>query len=189
MKGAVAVALKEMILKEFNEEMWVKIAKRAGISPDQVLLPISNVDENLFQKVREATLAETGLSDKEIGLKFGEVWVNSFTPRVYGAYYSGHNSAKELLLDLDRIHVSVTKNVPGATPPRLDYEWQDDQTLILRYKSHRHMIDYLIGGIYALGRKYNEQIEAEKLDESTVKVKFQETSTTNTNQKPLAATR
>ena len=172
MKGAVAVAMRDMIRKEFSEEVWSKIAQRAGISPDRIILPISDIDEELWQKLRDAAEAETNMSSKELGLKFGEAWVNDFTSRVYPIYYSGHKTARELLLDLDRIHVQVTKNIPNATPPRLDYKWEDDNTLILTYKSHRHMIDYLIGGIYALGRKYNEPIEAEKISEEAVRVKF-----------------
>jgi hypothetical protein len=173
MKAAVAVAMREMIRAEFGDDVWQRIAARCGMNADRILLPISDIDEGLWQQLRKAAEIETGLSSEQMGLKFGETWVNVFTPRVYGAYYIGHKSARELLLDLDRIHLTVTKNIEGATPPRLHYEWEDERTLVLHYSSQRNMIDYLIGGIHALGRKYGESIEVQKIDESRVRVKFE----------------
>ncbi len=75
-----------------------------------------------------------GISLQQAADAFGEYWVCKFAPKTYPFYYKGINSAKEFLLNMDKVHELTTKNISGAMSPRFNYEWKDNKTLIMTYK-------------------------------------------------------
>ena len=99
--------------------------------------------------------------------------MTSFAPKVYFAYFVGIQSAREFLLKLDAVHSRVTKTIENARPPRFLYEWKDDKTLIMTYKSERGLIDFAIGLIKGVGKYFKEDINVVKVDNDKAKVTFQ----------------
>jgi len=73
---------------------------------------------------------------------------------------------------MDRVHEMATRDIAGAHPPRFDYQWEDDKTLVMTYKSSRGLIDIMAGLIKGVGDHYHEELRVEKLDGSKVKVIF-----------------
>jgi len=66
----------------------------------------------------------------------------------------------------------VTKNIQNAHPPRFEYEWKDQKTLIMKYKSHRNLIDFLVGLIKSVGKFYKEDLKVTKLTNDKVEIVF-----------------
>ena len=83
------------------------------------------------------------------------------------------NSAKELILGMDKIHYQVTKILPNAHPPRFDYEEIDEKTLKVHYKSHRKMINFYIGLVKGVGKLFKTPLQVKKLSDEYVEIKFE----------------
>ena len=54
-------------------------------------------------------------------------------------------NAREFVLGLDKVHLSLTKSLENARPPRFDYEEVGEQKIIVTYRSQRNLIDIYIG--------------------------------------------
>jgi hypothetical protein len=95
-----------------------------------------------------------------------------YAPKVYKVYYRGKNTAKEMLMDMDKVHQVVTERIPDARPPRFEYEEQGDKVLIMKYKSSRDMLIFLMGLIKGVGNHFNEKLTISKAGPDKVKVIF-----------------
>ncbi len=60
----------------------------------------------------------------------------------------------------------------NAHPPRFEYDWKDDKTLILKYKSQRGLIDILVGLIKGVGKYYKEDLKVSKISSDKVQIVF-----------------
>lgn len=91
---------------------------------------------------------------------------------MYRPYFIGVKTAKEFLLKMDSVHAKTTRNMPNAHPPRFEYEWEGEKTLIMKYKSQRGLIDFMVGLIKGVGKHYNEELKVTKLGGDKVRVIF-----------------
>ncbi len=103
---------------------------------------------------------------------FGEYWVNVYAPKIYEMYYKGVKSAKDFLLKMDGVHKSVTQNMENAQPPSFEFNWKDDKTLIVKYISHRGLIDFYVGLARGVGIYFKEDIKVRKLTDKEVEIIF-----------------
>ena len=74
---------------------------------------------------------------------------------------------------MDQVHFTSTKTIEGAKPSRFDYQWVNDKTLIMHYKSHRGLIDFMVGLIKGVGKYFNEDLRVRKLDNKRVEIVFE----------------
>lgn len=171
MNVVIVSALKEAVVKKFGEATWNGAIERAGLSREMRFLTPEVPDENVLKVIR-ALCDETKMEPQQLFDPFAEHWIFDFSQRYYKMFYVGCKSAKDFLLKMDYVHVLATKHISGARPPRFEYEWKDPKTLIMKYRSHRSMIDLMISLIKAVGKFYNEKLEVEKLDSQRVKITF-----------------
>jgi len=113
-----------------------------------------------------------GITSQQAADAFGEYWVCNFAPKIYGIYYKEAKNGKDFLLKMDSVHERTAKSVPGAQPPRFEYQQKDDKTLVMIYKSKRGLIDILIGLIKGVGKYYKENLTVTKLGPDRVEIKF-----------------
>lgn len=73
---------------------------------------------------------------------------------------------------MDHVHTAVTKRLADARPPRFEYEWKDNQTLIMHYKSPRGLIDFMVGLIKGVGKYFEKDLKVTKLGNDKVKIVF-----------------
>jgi hypothetical protein len=172
MKGVILNAIADMITEKFGKEKWEEIVEKAGLPRSRIFLPIENVDDAVVLSVINSLCNVLGITLQQAADAFGEYWICNFTPKLYPLYYRGVNSAKEFLLQTDKIHQELTKNIPDATPPRFDYQWKDDKTLIMTYKSKRGLIEIMVGIIKGVGKYYKENLMVTKLGPDKVEIKF-----------------
>jgi hypothetical protein len=171
MKGVIVLALKEMVVQKFGKNKWEAALKAAGIEKEPIILATSDVDDGVALKVVQSLCKELGITLQQAADAFGDYWVTVYAPRQYAPFFRGASSAREFLLKMDHIHVAVTKNIPGAKPPRFEYEEKGD-ALIIKYKSHRGLIDFLVGLIKGVGKKFGEDLKVVKLGPDKVMVTF-----------------
>ncbi len=172
MKGVVVLALKEMVSERFGKDKWEKALAKAGIDKEPSILPASNVDDKIVLAVVNSLCKVLDISLAQAADAFGDYWVNVYSQRIYRAYYIGVETAKNFLLKMDSIHVASTKDFTDATPPRFEYEWKNDKTLIMKYKSKRGLIDFMVGLIKGVGKFYKEDLKVTKLGDDKIEIVF-----------------
>lgn len=172
MKGVIAKCLGELVETRFGHDKWAAALEKAGLDPKTRFLPVADVDDEAVLKVVDSVCQVLGLTLAQAADAFGEYWVCTFAPKLYAPYYRGVESAKDFLLKLDRIHEASTRTIPNAHPPRFDYEWKGDHTLIITYRSERHLMDFMLGLTKAVGKYFNEDLKVTRLGRDRVEVVF-----------------
>ncbi len=172
MKGVIVTCLGEMVRKKFGNDKWGDALEKAGLDRKSRFLVTTDVDDEIALKIIDSVCRVLDLSLAQAADAFGDYWVNVFAPRIYAPYYSKANSTREFLLKMDHVHTAVTKRLANARPPRFEYEWRDDKTLIMGYKSTRGLIDFMVGLIKGVGKYFEEDLEVTKLGNDKVEIVF-----------------
>jgi hypothetical protein len=172
MKGVIVNCLKELVTEKFGKDKWEAALEKAGLEKKSAFLVTQDIDDGVVLKVVGTTCAVLNISPLQAADAFGEHWSCTYAPKIYKAYYHGTTSAKDFLLKMDEIHRITTESIPNAKPPRFEYSWENDKTLIMKYKSHRGMIDFLVGLIKGVGKYFKENLKVSKLSADRVKVVF-----------------
>jgi hypothetical protein len=173
MKGAIVQCLEELITTRFGKDTWGKALKKAGLKTPAMFLPFQDVDDAVVMQVVTAVCDLLNLSLPQAADAFGEYWVMEYSQRMYPQYYTKYKTTKEFLLGMDALHVSMTKNLKNARPPRFEYEWKDENTLIMHYKSHRALLDFVVGLAKGVGKFYHEQLTVTKVGTDKAQIIFQ----------------
>ena len=172
MKGAIVQCLGDLVKSNFGNDKWEQSLEIAGFSKTSFFIPLQNVDDEKVIKIIESLCKVANISPAQAAEAFGEYWVNVYAPKLYGSYFRGINTSKEFLLKMDSVHDSVTKNIENAHPPRFEYEWKDQKTMVLKYKSKRGLIDILSGLVKGVGKYYKEELKVTKLSNDKLQVIF-----------------
>lgn len=172
MKGVIVQCLRELVREEIGAETWTKVMRACGQNPERMLLAAEDFDDALVLDLVKATCEATGLSLGQAADAFGRRWMCHYAPRVYPMILDKHQGARELLLGMDDVHVKTTERMPNARPPRFDYEWTDERTLIMRYRSERSLIDFMVGLVRGVGERFDEALKVRKLSDDEVEVRF-----------------
>ena len=172
MKGVIVLALKGMMVDNYGEDKWKASLSKAGIEKEPIILPTSDVDDGTVLKVVGAVCDTLGISLQQAADAFGDYWINVYAQKMYNVYFEGVETAKDFLLKMDTVHLGSTKNIPNASPPRFEYEWKDDKTLIMHYRSKRNLVDFLVGLIKGVGKYYKEDLKVSKIGDYKVQIVF-----------------
>jgi hypothetical protein len=160
------------VVEKFGRKEWVEALGKSRMDSGPKILPISDVDDESVLNIINSLCEILNISLTQLTDMFGEYWVNVYSQRMYSAYYKGAKTAKDFILKMDSVHVAMTKGTPGAQPPRFEYEWKDDKTLIMKYISHRNLIDLMVGLIKGVGRFYKSDLKVTKLGSDEVEIIF-----------------
>ena len=172
MKGIIAICLKRLIKKEYGLDKWYDILEMSGFDKYQLIKAADNLDDTRFMDIIKSTCEILNITLEQAADAFGECWINEYAPEVYGVYYRDVKTAKEFILNMDKVHKSVVTNLENARPPSFEYEWKDDNTLHITYKSHRNLAVLMIGLLKGVGRYFNEDLEIRLLSDDKVEVFF-----------------
>jgi len=174
LKGVILDSIRDLVVDKFGEERWKEVLRRADLPVTTVFPVTGNVPDETVLKIIGSICDVFNLTSKEVAEAFGEYWVTVYMPKVYKPYYRGINTARDFLLKMDEIHRKVTENISDAHPPRFDYKWKDRNTLIMKYKSQRGLIDIFIGLINGVGKFYETPLDVNKISDNEVEITFLE---------------
>ena len=62
--------------------------------------------------------------------------------------------------------------MPNAKPPRFDYQWINENVLIMIYQSERGLIDFMVGLAKGVGNYFGESLKITKLSDTEIKIVF-----------------
>ena len=172
MKGVILTCLQELVTTKHGKDRWDQALAAASFPKKSVLLAVSDVDDAAALAIVESVCSNLGLTLAQLADEFGDFWCNVYSRRLYQAFYERNRSAKAFLLDMDRVHVAMTRGMPHANPPRFEYEWRGDDTLVVHYRSSRGLIDFVAGLAKGVGSYYGEALEVTKLGPEQVEVRF-----------------
>jgi hypothetical protein len=172
MKGTIAVCLQRMVIENFGEQKWQEAMVKAGFEKSKTFNVIEDVPDEGVLKVVGCVCQVLNISLPQAADAFGDYWINTYAPKLYKSFFALAKDAKQFLLSMDMVHQGMTKGMKNAQPPRFEYEWKNDNTLIMKYLSHRKLIDFMVGLARGVGKYYKEKLEVKKLDDGQIEIIF-----------------
>jgi hypothetical protein len=172
MKGTILNSLEQLVTEKHSRDHWRKILVAAGLNEMTMFSAMADVDDGKVLQMVGATCQVLGIELKDFMRVWGDFWVGTWVPKLYGSYLHGVTGARDYFLRLDSIHESVTRNIPNARPPRFAYEWKSDRVLRMTYSSQRGLIDLMVEWAGAVGRHFKEQIVVTKVPPDKLDIQF-----------------
>lgn len=180
MKGTITACLAALIEEKFAPDRWKAIVEDAKVDPataSQLKLPTADIDDGIVVRLLDSTCRALGLTLEQASDAFGEYWCCTYAPKVYRRIVSGFENPRQTILALDAIHVQVTSMMKDARPPRFDYNWLDEDTLEVTYKSKRNLIAIYMGLARGVGKYFGEDLTVSKVGADRVRIEFGAKST------------
>ncbi len=172
MKGVIIKCLQELVEHSASADTWRTVFEDAGLPASRIILAGGDVPDAEAMAIVKAAMKTLNLTLEQAGDAFGEFWITTYAPRVYGAFFKTPKNAREFLLQMDSVHKRLTETIPNAKPPRFDPTWKDANTLIMNYNSSRGMIDFAVGLARGVGKHFNERLTIRKLSDHQFEVRF-----------------
>jgi len=172
MKGVIAVCLADLVKEKFGKDKWEQALEAAGLPKTTFFMPSTNLEDAVVLKVIDSVCNVMGITLEQAADAFGDYWVNTYAPKVYKVYYRGKETSREFLLNMEKVHKTVTETIADARPPRFEYQWKDDNTLIMRYKSSRNLIIFFIGLLKGVGKYFKEDLKISQAGPDKVQIVF-----------------
>ena len=171
MKGSIAQCAEELVRSRFGDATWDDVCADAGLRRDTYFMPAADIDDAAVLQVVRSIGTVCRLTPEQVADAFGEYWVCEYAFRQYPAYFRGASNAREFLLKMSTVHELVTRSVPNARPPRFEYRWADENTLVIDYRSARGLTGLLVGLVKGVGTHFGEPLAVRALG-NTVTVRF-----------------
>lgn len=119
-----------------------KISRKSERKKGTLFLPTSDIEDSRVINIINALCSTLNVSLAQAADIFGDYWINVYCQKMYRPYFRRYKTTKDFLLGLNEIHQEITEIMDNTKPPKFLYEWQNDKTLIMLYKSHRNIIDF-----------------------------------------------
>ncbi|MEO0321322.1 MAG: heme NO-binding domain-containing protein [Myxococcota bacterium] len=171
MKGTIVRCLEEVVRDNFSDEQWEEILVKAGHEADREFTSSEDVPDADAVKMIGITAEVLGISADAAMEAFGMHWSTSYAPSIYDSYFQKASNAREFLLSLDAIHVTITSTMENARPPRFTYDESDPTKLVMNYDSSRGLVALMPGLAKGIGKYYGEEVEV-SLEGNAVNIEF-----------------
>lgn len=163
MKGTVVNIWLNTISNLYGEKTKNEILTKEGWNPNKLITPLEEIPDAKIMALMAAFARHEGLSTNDLWRKLGQNNVISFY-KWFPSFFD-KSSAMGFMRLMDKIHIHLTKMIPGAIPPRMIPEEIDANNMFITYKSKRGLQDYLMGLIEGVGKHFNEKVEAKIIDQ------------------------
>ena len=159
MKGIIFKLFEEYAEEVLGRDILAEAKKRCGLERTIFLATGSYPDEQLLSLIKAAADI-TGRSADDILYECGRYAIKPLS-EIYSPFFKV-KSAKEFLKNMDRVHTSMTRTLPGATPPRFTYEEPSERELVIFYRSLRKLCTFAKGLIAGVADYFHERIAVEE---------------------------
>jgi len=173
MKMEIVDCLSEMVKKNFGEDKWRDILEKAGFNNYRTnfINGLDIFDEKVLE-IMNKTCEVLNISMAQAADAFGDYWINAYAVKYYKGYYGKYTTAKEFILNVDNIHIEVTRIIQNAHPPRFKTEIISENKIKVKYISKRKMIVFYIGLLKGIAKYFNEKIDIQQLSDEDVTIEF-----------------
>lgn len=165
-------ALKEWILKTFNENMWEEIAKISGIGVEQFRQADSHLTDNRFAKLLANMCSVLVMEEEDLIADFMHYWATDFAPRVYRFYIKKSETAKDFILGIFKVNNYVCKLFPNKILSKVDYQEINENSVTAVYPSEKSLVD-IIAVLRGSANFFNDKFTIKKLNPHSVEIRFE----------------
>jgi predicted hydrocarbon binding protein len=161
MKGIINKGIQELVEAKFGEQAWEKV-KQIAKCAEPFFSASEDYPDQLTLDLASAASEVSGFPLETVLVEFGKFWVTNTGARAYRTFFKlAGSSAREFLLNMDRVHRQVTKSI-NARPPSFEYEEPPDGRLIMYYRSERRLCLVLRGLILGVGIHFGEVVSVQE---------------------------
>lgn len=159
MKGVINRGLQDFVEDRFGSEAWEKIKSLARC--EEPFFSISeDYPDSMTTDLVAAAAEVAGLSADTVLFELGKAFVTHTLIPSYPTYVQlAGSSARGFLLNLDKVHKMVTRNMPNAAPPSFLYDELPDGRLLMHYRSKRALCAALRGLILSVGAHFGQDLQ------------------------------
>ncbi len=174
MKATITNCLAELVETRFGKDKWNAILTDSGLQSQssKFRLSPSDVPDDQVYKLLASTCKVLEITSQQAADAFGSYWCCTYAPRLYSPIVKQFKNAKDMILGLDTVHIMMTSTIQTAHPPRFNYNWELDNSLVVTYESYRNMIYIYIGLVKGVGEFFKEKLVVTKLSGQQVKIVF-----------------
>ncbi len=165
MKGMVVGTWIDTWRKLFGDKLVDKAMNKVNIPTDKYFTPTEEVEDKKVFSMVDTISSGTGKSKNDILKDMGKKNINTFYS--YYPKFFKRESLLSFLAAMNSVHKSLTKRIPGAKPPKIDFEIEDEKTAIVRYSSFRDMRYYFLGLLEGAAEYFNDKMEYDVLDQGS----------------------
>jgi hypothetical protein len=163
--------LKEVVVKEYGMDKWEEL--RVASELPTILLDSGNVNDDKVIAAFNMAPDILNVSWQKLMDLFAENWTFNYANKIgYGFFLKKHKSAREAIMNMNKIHQMATSNIKDANPPSFDFKWENDNTLYVEYKSQRNLFDICLSCVKALGKYYKENLQITKAGNNKIRIIF-----------------
>jgi hypothetical protein len=157
MYGMIHQAARRMVLETADEDDWSTILDKSGLSEQHFVSGLSFDDEKTFALLG-AIQEHANIPLDELLKSFGEYWIKYAGETSYGGMMRmAGNDLVSILTNLDRMHVSIAAQMPGALMPSFEVLDTSDEQITVRYRSERNGLEaFVVGLLQGLLNRFND---------------------------------
>lgn len=164
MKGIVFTEFIEMVETRHSLEMGDELIESCDLPSGGVYTAVGTYNHSEMATLITRFAEMTQRPVPECIHAFGIYLFDRFHDK-YPIFFEGHTDALDFLAGIeDVIHVEVLKLYPDAQLPRFDIDRQDLNTLVMTYRSERHLGDLAHGLIEQCIRSFGQNIKVDRDD-------------------------
>jgi len=174
MKATIVLCIKEIIEKKFGKDKFKEILKKSGFEEEKVFFAAMDIEDDKVLKIVDNAIKILNVNKNDFFELFGEYWVTGYATKIYKPYFLLSSNAKEFLSNMKTVHELVTKISKSSNPPDFEYEKRsnEDNKLIMHYKSKRGLSFLMPGLIKGVAKHYNESVDVKELGNDTFEITF-----------------
>jgi methyl-accepting chemotaxis protein len=163
MKGMVVGTWIDTWRKLFGKDLVDKAMENVNMPKDKYFTPTEEVEDKKVYDMVDTISKGTGKKKDEILKDMGKMNINTFYS--YYPNFFKREGLLSFLAAMDDVHKSLTKRIPGAKPPKIGFEIQDEKTAIVTYSSFRDMRYYFLGLLEGSAEYFKDNMEYDVLDQ------------------------
>lgn len=160
MYGLVNQAVQDLVVKNFGEDKWEEIKRRADFR-EESFMRMKAYPDDLTYRLVGAVSDVLGITPDQALLAFGEYWVLYTGREGYGHLFDiAGSNLLDFLYNLDSLHSRVGQNFTNLVPPSFLCEEIDTNTVRMHYHTSRSGLCSMVTGLLqGLGKHFNTQVE------------------------------
>jgi Haem-NO-binding len=157
-KGTIVKCLEGLVKSKGGREAWQAVLTRAGMPENSLFMVAGVVPDADVMKLIAGTADVLKVSTQQAMDAFGEHWASVYAPQLYGVYYARASNAREFLLHMNDVHLSMTK-MAEASPPRFAFEETGPDQLVMTYSSPRGLAALMPSLVKGVAVHYKERVQ------------------------------
>jgi hypothetical protein len=170
MYGIVNQSIQELIIKDFGEEIWLKIIAKCNFDVAE-FNNHQNYDDKYTYLLAEAASEILNVEISTVFKLFGEFWITDISMKKYPTMMSsGGITLKEFLRNLPDFHNRIYLSYPNLIAPEFRIIEEENEVFWVEYYTDRKGLTHLMEGmLIGLTKMFNEQeMQVELLEEKTL---------------------